>query len=187
MSLSVYFLQVIIGFFLVGAMDELDGNKDGYISFGGKSSEGWFANILERFALKKEPKGATAEKKEADPIGFQHLKPNELKPKEMTPKRQGISLNEDSYRAEIKEQLKEALRDILGDIGRSDVGENVRNFLNPNFEKEDAEEGRKTQQNRSQKLKDAAQQLRDEGHSISEIAMLLKRSERTIGRYLSNK
>lgn len=105
MSLSVYFLQIIIGYFLVGAMDELDGERDGELSFG-KSNRGIISALKEKFS----PSPATAEK-ESGQIGFKTVKPETLEPEKL-----GNSAGENGG----------ILREILRGIEELKSGENER-------------------------------------------------------------
>jgi DNA-binding NarL/FixJ family response regulator len=59
-------------------------------------------------------------------------------------------------------------------------------YMHNNFDKEDAKEARKIKEEVSISKKEAAIELRKEGRTIKEIAELVKRSERTVKRYLGN-
>lgn len=170
MSLSVYFLQIIIGYFLVGAMDELDGQIDGELSFGIKAESGIISAIKEKLA----PTPATA-KKEPSEIGFKTLKPEILTP-----------AKDDILKA-ILDKLDSVIVQSNEPFKGSGSGQHVdRSFLHGNFDKEDAEQGRKTRTERSIKKKEAAKELRQEGKTIPEIAKLLKCSQSSVKRYLKS-
>ena len=108
-----------------------------------------------------------------------------VKPEELTPEKvQILGTNSDDILRAILQKLDTLDKGTNSGSMTPSFNRDKKTYLHADFDQRDAQEARTIRTEKSIKLRDEAKELKRQGLTISQIAKKLKRSERTIKRYL---